>query len=186
MELKGKTVLITGSSRGIGKQIAIEFAKAGCNVILNASKSADELVKVQNELKDMGYYSYSYMTDVSSYKETKEMMDKIISIYGKIDILVNNAGISYVGLLTDMEPDDWNRIMKTNLYSVYNCCHAALPKMIQEKSGSIINISSMWGVKGASCEVAYSAAKGGVNAFTKALAREVGPSGIRVKPLPAV
>lgn len=176
----GKTVLITGSSRGIGKEMAFAFAKEGCNIILNASKSGDELVKTQKELKELGFYSYSYLADVSKYEECKEMFKKINSVYGKVDILINNAGISYVGLFTDMQPEEWKYIIDTNLNSVLNCTHIALPKMISEKSGLIINISSMWGEKGASCEAVYSAAKGAINAFTKSMAKEVGPSGIRV------
>ena len=180
MDLKGKTVLVTGSSRGIGKAIAFAFAKRGCNVILNASKSSNELISTQDELKKLGHYSYSYLTDVSDYNAVKDMIDKIHSVYGKIDILVNNAGISSIGLFTDTTPEEWDNVIKTNLYSVYNCTHAILPKMINKKNGIIINISSIWGNDGASCEVAYSASKGAINTFTKALAKEVGPSNIRV------
>ncbi len=97
-----------------------------------------------------------------------------------MDVLVNNAGISYIGLLQDMTSDDWDRIVRTNLTSVFNCCRLAIPYMVEKKCGKIINISSVWGVAGASCEVAYSATKGGINAFTKALAKELAPSGIQV------
>ena len=180
MELKGKTVLITGSSRGIGKAIACAFAKEGCNLVLNASVSSEELVKTQEELKSMGYYSYSYLADVSDYRQCKEMFNTISTIYGNVDILVNNAGISYLGLFTDMKPDDWNRVIDVNLKSVLNCCHLSIPKMVNQKTGVIINISSIWGERGASCEAVYSATKGAVNSFTKAMAKELGPSGIRV------
>ena len=180
MDLKGKTVLITGSSRGIGKAIAYAFAKKGCNLVLNASVSSDELLKTQEELKSMGYYSYSYLADVSDYSQCVDMFNTISTIYGSVDILVNNAGISHLGLFTDMKPEDWNRIIDVNFKSVLNCCHLAVPKMVSHKSGVIINISSIWGDRGASCEAVYSATKGAVNSFTKAMAKELGPSGIRV------
>ena len=117
-----------------------------------------------------------YFFDVSDYDECKKAFEKI----GDIDILINNAGVSYLGLFTDMAPDEWKRVIDVNLISVMNCTHLALPSMIRKKSGVIINISSMWGERGASCEAVYSAAKGGINAFTKAIAKEAGPSGIRV------
>ncbi len=180
MELKGKTVLITGSSRGIGKAIAFAFAKEGCNLVLNASVSSEELVKTQEELKSMGYYSYSYLADVSDYAQCAEMFGTISTIYGNVDILINNAGISHLGLFTDMTPESWSRIIDVNLKSVLNCTHLAVPKMVNQKSGVIINISSIWGSRGASCEAVYSATKGAVNSFTKAMAKELGPSGIRV------
>ena len=180
MELKGKTVLITGSSRGIGKAIAFAFAKEGCNLVLNASVSSEELVKTQEELKSMGYYSYSYLADVSDYAQCAEMFGTISTIYGNVDILINNAGISHLGLFTDMTPESWSRIIDVNLKSVLNCTHLAVPKMVNQKSGVIINISSIWGSRGASCEAVYSATKGAVNSFTKAMAKELGPSGIGV------
>ena len=180
MSLQGKTALVTGSSRGIGKAIAFALAKAGCNIILNAATSSDELVRTQNELKDMGYFSYSYLADVSDFNQCKEMFDKIHSLYSSIDILVNNAGISVVGLFTDTTPEDWDRVMLNNVKSVFNCTYFAVPKMVSRKSGSIINISSIWGDRGASCEALYSASKGAVNSFTKAMAKELGPSQIRV------
>lgn len=180
MSLKGKNVLITGSSRGIGKSIALAFAAEGCNIILNASVSSDELLKTQDELKELGCYSYACLTDVSDYERCKEMFNTIYSIYGNIDILVNNAGIAHLGLFSDMAPDDWNKIIDVNFKSVLNCTHLAIPKMVSRKSGNIINISSIWGERGASCEAVYSATKGAINSFTKAMAKELGPSGIRV------
>lgn len=180
MSLQGKTALVTGSSRGIGKAIAIALAKAGCNIILNAATSSEELVRTQNELKDMGYFSYSYLADVSDFNQCKEMFDKIYSLYSNIDILVNNAGISIVGLFTETTPSDWDNIMRNNVNSVLNCTYLAVPQMVRKKSGSIINISSIWGDRGASCEALYSASKGAVNSFTKAMAKELGPSQIRV------
>lgn len=180
MNLTGKTVLVTGSSRGIGKAIAFAFAKEGCNIVLNARVSSDELLRTQDELTKMGIYSYSYLADVSDYEQCESMFNNIRSVYGNVDILVNNAGISHIGLFTDMTPIQWDKILKTNLNSCLNCTHLALPAMIQKKSGTIINISSMWGNEGASCEAVYSATKGAVNAFTKAMAKEVGPSNVRI------
>lgn len=180
MDLKGKTVLITGSSRGIGKAIALAFAKRGCNIVLNAAKDREALLKTQEELNLAGYYTYSYLADVSDYEAAKRMFLEVTAAYGGIDILVNNAGTAKWGLFTESAPSDWDEVIGNNLKSVLNCTHLALPKMISQKTGCIINISSIWGEKGASCEAVYSAAKGGVNLFTKAIAREVGPSSIRV------
>ncbi|MFQ9511365.1 MAG: SDR family oxidoreductase, partial [Lachnospiraceae bacterium] len=118
--------------------------------------------------------------DVGDYDFCKSMFASIQKHFGTVDVLVNNAGISYIGLFQDMKPEDWNRVLQVNLNSVFNCSNLAIPGMLQKKSGKIINISSVWGVAGASCEVAYSAAKGGLNAFTKALAKELAPSNIKV------
>lgn len=176
MKLKGKKVLITGSSRGIGKAIAFAFAKEGCEVILNASKSGYEMENTADEIIENGGICRTFMADVSDYSQCEDMFETI----GNIDILINNAGISYLGLFSDMKPSDWERVMNVNINSVFNCTHLAIPHMVHKKSGIIINISSMWGDKGASCEAVYSASKGAVNSFTKAMAKELGPSGIRV------
>jgi 3-oxoacyl-[acyl-carrier protein] reductase len=117
---------------------------------------------------------------MGDYDAALELFRQIKKLYGSIDVLVNNAGIAFVGLFTDMTPEDWNRVITTNLTSVYNCCSLAVPDMVKNKCGKIINISSVWGNVGASCEVAYSASKGGMNAFTKALAKELAPSNIQV------
>ena len=180
MSLKGKTVLVTGSSRGIGKAIAFAFAKAGANIVLNAATSSDELLRTQEELNALGYYSYSYLADISDYDLCKEMFQTIGNIYGGVDVLVNNAGISHMGLFTDTTPELWDKMINVNIRSVLNCTHLAVPKMVSKKEGVILNISSIWGNRGASCEALYSATKGAVNAFTKAMAKELGPSGIRV------
>ena len=176
MHLKGKKVLITGSSRGIGKAIAFAFAKEGREVILNASKSGYEMENTADEITESGGICRTFMADVSDYSQCEDMFETI----GNIDILINNAGISYLGLFSDMKPSDWERVMNVNINSVFNCTHLAIPHMVREKRGIIINISSMWGDKGASCEAVYSASKGAVNSFTKAMAKELGPSGIRV------
>lgn len=169
-----KTAVVTGSSRGIGKAIAEEFCKKGFFVILNASKSEEELLKTHKEFKEKGYSCAAVLADVSDYEAAKKLF------YYNADILVNNAGISHIGLFSDMTPEQWQRIIDVNLNSVFNCTHIALPYMLRQHNGVIINISSMWGEKGASCEAIYSASKGGINAFTKAMAKELGPAGIRV------
>ena len=169
-----KTAVITGSSRGIGKAIAEEFAKNGYHVILNASKSADELNEAYEEFLSKGYSCEAVLADVSDYEECKKLFIKTP------DVLVNNAGISHIGLFTDMTPESFKHLIDVNLMSAFNCSHIALKTMIKNHCGNIINISSIWGERGASCEVVYSASKGGINSFTKALAKEVGLSGIRV------
>lgn len=169
-----KTAVITGSSRGIGKAIAEEFAKNGYHVILNASKSVDELNAAYDEFLSKGYSCEAVLADVSDYEECKKLFIKAP------DVLVNNAGISHIGLFTDLTPESFKHLIDVNLMSAFNCSHIALKTMIRNHCGNIINISSIWGERGASCEVVYSASKGGINSFTKALAKEVGLSGIRV------
>jgi 3-oxoacyl-[acyl-carrier protein] reductase len=175
-----KTVLITGSSRGIGKAIAVKFAKKGYNVIINCANNEEALLKTKAEIESYQVSCYAFQGDMGNYDNAKELFQHIKKLYGRVDVLVNNAGISYVGLFTDMTSEDWNRVITTNLTSVYNCCSLAVPDMVKNKYGKIINISSVWGNVGASCEVAYSASKGGMNAFTKALAKELAPSNIQV------
>lgn len=175
-----KTVLVTGSSRGIGKAIAIKFAKKNFNVVINCIKNKDSLLAVKKEIESYNVSCLAFVGDIGNYDTACELFSQIKKLFGGIDVLVNNAGISYIGLFQDMGPEAWNKIMNTNLNSVYNCCHFAIPDMIREKQGKIINISSVWGITGASCEVAYSATKGAVNAMTKALAKELAPSGIQV------
>lgn len=175
-----KTVLVTGSSRGIGKAIAIKFAKKNYNVVINCIKNEESLQAVKKEIEGYNVSCLTFVGDVGNHENAEDLFSKIKKQFGSIDILVNNAGISYIGLFQDMGPDDWAKIINTNLTSVYNCCHFAIPEMIHKKQGKIINISSVWGITGASCEVAYSATKGAVNALTKALAKELAPSGIQV------
>jgi 3-oxoacyl-[acyl-carrier protein] reductase len=178
--MKRKTVLVTGSSRGIGKAIAIKFAKKGFNVIINCAHQEDELLKTKAEIESYQVSCHAFLGDMGIYEDTKELFSQIKKLYGGLDVLVNNAGISYVGLFTDMSPSDWEKVMAANLASVFNCCSLAVPDMERNKSGKIINISSVWGIVGASCEAVYSASKGGMNAFTKALAKELAPSNIQV------
>lgn len=176
-----KTVLVTGASRGIGKAIAHKFAKEGYSVIINCSKSADALYNLKQELETS--YQTSVLAsigDIGDFSYVNELFLEIEKEFGGVDVLVNNAGISYIGLLSDMEVDEWQSIIDTNLSSAFYTSKLALPYMLSKKCGKIINISSVWGNVGASCEVAYSASKGGLNTFTKALAKELAPSNIQV------
>ncbi|MCQ2524057.1 MAG: SDR family NAD(P)-dependent oxidoreductase [Lachnospiraceae bacterium] len=175
-----KTALITGASRGIGKAIAEKFAKEGYCLYLTCSKDIDSLNEYSKRLsKDYGVNVNAALVDGGNFDEVKAFFEKIDSL----DVLVNNAGISYVGLLSDMTKEEWDRIMAVNLDSVFHTCKFAVSLMLKKHQGSIINISSVWGNIGASTEVAYSASKGGVNAFTKALAKELAPSNISVNAL---
>ncbi len=175
-----KTVLVTGSSRGIGKAIAMKYAKKGYNVVINCRTNEELLLKVKHEIEGYQTNCLAFTGDVGDYQVCEQLFREIKKTFGSLDVLVNNAGISYIGLLTDMTPDEWNMIIQNNLTSVFNCCHLAVPDMVRNQSGKIVNISSVWGVTGASCEVAYSTTKGGINAFTKALAKELAPSNIQV------
>lgn len=180
MKLKGKVAIVTGASRGIGKGIAIELAKAGACVVINYKRNDEAAEKTLQEIKELGGYALKIKGDVSDYEFSKHMIKTTVEKLGKIDILINNAGISKVGLFMDASPAEWDNIFNVNLKGTINCSHNALKEMIRQKSGSIINISSMWGNVGASCEVIYSASKGAINSFTKALAKELAPSNIRV------
>ena len=179
--MEQKTIFITGASRGIGKSIALLFASRGYHTFLNCSSSVDELKKLR------AYITEKYHTPCTLVPGNVGNPDHVRAIYNKIyqecthlDVLVNNAGISYINLLTDMTDEDWNRIIQTNLSSEFYCSSQANTTRVSRHSGKIINISSMWGTSGASCEVAYSASKSGINGFTKALAKELAPSNVQV------
>ncbi len=174
--MSNKTVLITGGSRGIGKTMVYAFAKAGYNVLLNFNKSESIANEIANELPNVKVYG----ANVSDQQSVYNMVEYTKNVFGGIDVLINNAGVSCTGLLQDISMDEWNHVVSTNLTGVYNLCKAVLPEMINKKAGKIINISSIWGITGASNEVAYSATKAGVIGLTKALAKEVGPSNITV------
>lgn len=165
-----KIALVTGAGRGIGKAIAKKLQEDGFFVIANSKNT-----KISDTETQKGY-----LADVSNPKEVSQMVTDIIQAYGKIDVLVNNAGIAQQKLFTDITEEDWDTMMNTNLKSMFLVTKAVLPHMIHEKRGAILNISSIWGMVGASCEVHYSAAKAGVIGFTKALAKEVAPSNIRI------
>jgi len=179
-KLRGKVALITGASRGIGRAIAVEFAKEGASVIINYSTDDEGANETLEEIKSINGYGVIVQGDISTFDKCQMIVEEVLKVMGKIDILVNNAGISHIGLFMDSTEEDINRVLNTNLLgSIYLTKHV-LNSMIFRKSGSVINISSMWGEVGASCEVLYSATKGGLNSFTKALAKEVAPSNIRV------
>ena len=176
-----KTVLITGASRGIGRAIALKFAEYGYHIFLNCSRSVSELEAVRSEIENKpGASCDLFIGDVGDSSFVSEMFSHIYQKCDSLDVLVNNAGIAYIGLLTDMTDEDWNHIIQTNLSSVFYCSRSAVPKMVSKKTGKIINISSMWGTVGASCEVAYSATKSGIHGLTRALAKELAPSNIQV------
>lgn len=178
--MRKKTVLVTGSSRGIGKAIALKFAAEGYHIIINCVNNRQLLLETKKEIEQYGVSCLAFVGDMGEYNTVKDLFEQISLEFGSIDVLVNNAGISYIGLFTDMTTEEWNHIINTNLTSVFNCCHLAVPSMVHQKSGKIINISSVWGNVGASCEVAYSATKGGINSLTKALGKELAPSNIQV------
>ena len=174
------TVLITGASRGIGEQCVLSFAKAGYDVALNYCRSEAKALALVKEIEALGVKAFAVQADVADSAQVKGMFDAVRAELGTVDVLVNNAGIAHVGLLTDMTDDEWRRLIDTDLSGTFYCCREALSDMIRAHSGVIVNIASMWGEVGASCEAAYSAAKAGVIGLTKALAKEVGPSGVRV------
>ena len=162
-----RTAIVTGASRGIGRAVAEALAAEGWKLHLFCHRDADRLQDLPGE---------HYEGDIGDF----DFVERVFSGIEKVDLLINNAGVSWVGLLQDMKSEEWDAIIRTNLTSVFNTCHAVLPKMLKRKQGKIINISSVYGLYGASTEVAYSASKGGVNAFTKALAKELAPSRIQV------
>lgn len=174
-----KTILITGASRGIGKEIAKAVAKKGYNIIINYNKSEKEAFVLEKELASMTGV-LTVKANVANMNEVDLMYDKAIKRFNKVDILVNNAGISCCGLFTDISQSQQDSLIDTNIKGVFNATRAVLPDMISLKSGKIVNISSIWGKVGASCEVHYSATKSAIIGFTKALAKEVAPCGINV------
>lgn len=169
-------ILITGASRGIGREIAKSLAEKGNRIIANYNKSEEQAKKLQQENPNIEIYK----ADVSKRAEVKKMVEETTNKYGKIDVLINNAGISENKMFTDVTDEDWQKIINTNLYSVFCVTQEVLPNMIHNKKGCIINISSVWGMVGASCESIYSVAKAGIDGMTKSLAKELGPSNIRV------
>ena len=173
--MNSNIILISGASRGIGRQIAIDLSQTGYTVIANYNKSEQSAKELQTK-----FNIDTFQADISKGTEIKQLTDYVLKKYGKIDVLINNAGISQTKLFTDITDEDWNQMINTNLYSAFKLTQKCLPNMIHNKSGSIINISSMWGQIGASCESLYSITKAGIDAMTKSLAKELGPSGIRV------
>jgi len=176
-----KTAIITGASRGIGRACAVALAKEGYHLALFCHNNIDMLNEFAASLRDEYKIEvYTYAGDIADSGFTIPACEDAIDKLGQVDVLINNAGIAHIGLLTDMSLDEWDEMIGTNLSPLFYTAKAVVPAMVHAKSGNIINISSMWGTVGASCEVAYSAAKGGVNSFTKALGKELALSGIAV------
>ena len=176
-----KIILITGASRGIGRDIAKTLSKDSNNmVIANYNKSEKEAIELKENLKNEGIDIDIIKADVSKRNEAKEMVQEVLNKYGKIDVLINNAGISQYKLFNDITDEEWDNIINTNLKSAFMVTQEAVRNMINNKEGCIINISSIWGVAGASMEVAYSTSKAGLIGLTKSLAKELGASNIRV------
>lgn len=175
-----KVAIITGASRGIGREIAKTLARKGIKIIANYNKSEKESKELKEQLQKEGYEIEIFKADVSKKEQCEELVKYTLKKHKKIDILINNAGIDKYQLITEVTQEDWNEIINTNLYSAFCMCQEVLPNMIHNKNGCIINISSMWGIVGASTEVVYSISKAGLDGLTKALAKEVGPSNIRV------
>jgi 3-oxoacyl-[acyl-carrier protein] reductase len=175
-----KTALITGGTKGIGKAIALAFLEKGYEVIINYDSDEAAALATQEECNMLGFCPILMQADVSNEGKVNAMFREVFDLYGKIDVLVNNAGVSIIKVIQDTTTYDWNRIFDVNVKGTFNCCRAVVDRMIANGGGSIINISSIWGEVGASCEVAYSATKGAIIAFTKALAKELGPSKVRV------
>ena len=178
--LNEKTVIVTGGSRGIGKEIVEELSKEGYRVILNYNKSEKNALEIKESLEKENIYIDIFKADVSKREEVKKLINFAINKYGKIDILINNAGIDQVKLFTDITDEDWQNMMNTNLTSVFYTTQETVKYMIKKKEGCIINISSIWGLIGASCESHYAISKAGIDAMTKSLAKELGPSNIRI------
>lgn len=178
--LEKPVALVTGASRGIGEAIAITLAKHSYDLIITSNKSHLALENVARRIEATGARCLCMTSDVASYADTQKLFEHLADFTDHIDLMVNNAAASYIGLLTDMSLEKWHELLHTNLTGLFNTSKFVIPMMVTRKKGVILNISSIWGATGASCEVAYSATKGGVNSFTKALAKELAPSNIRV------
>ena len=172
-----KVAIVTGGTRGIGKAICYELAKNGIKVVVNYKKSDELANKIQEELGDMVRI---YKADVSNREEVKGLVKFTLKEFGNIDILINNAGIDQECMFQDITDEIWSNVINVNLYSVFCMIQEALPTFLKNKNGCIINISSIYGISGGSCSVAYSASKAGIDGITKSLAKELGPSNIRV------
>ena len=175
-----KTVLITGASRGIGASLAENFASQNYNVVINYNNSEKEAMELLKKIRSVGGSAIALKGNVSDFEDARYLVEKSEEEFGSIDVLVNNAGIAEQKLFTDITEKDWKLMFDVNVHGMFNCTHHAVKKMIKKHSGKIINMSSMWGLTGGACEVHYSASKAAVIGFTKALAKEIGPSGIQV------
>ena len=175
-----KTAIITGGAQGIGRAISIVLAKKGYNVVINYNNSEKEALELKKYIENNNGIAEVFKADLTKREEAKKLIQFTIEKFKKIDVLINNAGVSLIKLFTDYTDEDWNRIINNNLYSAFVMCQEVIPNMIHNKNGNIINISSVWGMVGASLEVIYSISKAGMDGLTKALAKELGPSNIRV------
>lgn len=176
-----QTAFVSGASRGIGNAIARALAEKGYHLSLTCEKNKNLLESFADELRHEYHVQVlTFIGDISEYDFVSTVAKQTLKTFGQIDVVINNAGISYIGLLTDMRPEEWQRVIDVNLSSCFYTAKAFVPSMISRKCGRILSISSMWGTTGASCEVAYSASKGGIHAFTKALSKELAPSHISV------
>jgi 3-oxoacyl-[acyl-carrier protein] reductase len=179
MLLKDKNVIITGASRGIGKGIAIEFAKQGANVAFTYSRSVDEAKTLEKELSQFGVKAKSYQSDASNFDEAHKLIENVLSEFDTIDVLVNNAGITKDNLLMRMQESDFDLVIKVNLKSVFNMTKAVQKTMLKQRYGSIVNMSSVVGVKGNAGQTNYAASKAGIIGFSKSIALELGSRNIR-------
>ena len=175
-----KVAVITGAPGGIGAAVARRLAAQGCYVVLGYCRSREKAESLCRELREAGGEAVSFRADLTKAEEAKALIDFAVQQYGHLDILVNNAGISQIKLFTDITPEEWRQMFAANVDGIYHCCRAAVPYLVQQHSGTIINVSSIWGLCGASCEVHYSASKAAVIGFTQALAKELAPSRITV------
>jgi len=175
-----KYALITGGSRGIGAAAARLLARRGWGVAVGYHQSEGRAQALVRELSGLGVPALAVRADVGDAEQVGRMVDNVLENFCQLDILVCSAGISHLGLISQIDEDQWRRLFAVNVDGVHHCCRAVLPHMLSRQSGSIVTVSSMWGQVGASCEAAYSATKGAVIAYTKALAKELGPSNIRV------
>ncbi len=175
-----RVALVTGGSRGIGAACVRAFAQAGYAVIFLYHHRQDAAEKLTRELCGAGMDVSCRACDVADFSAVQTVLEELLRTYRHVDVLVNCAGVAYIGLLTEMTEQAWDRLFAVDVKALFNTCKAVLPAMVSRRSGAIVNVGSMWGTVGASCEVAYSAAKAAVDGFTKALAKEVGPSGVRV------
>ena len=177
---ESKIIIVTGASRGIGRELAKELAKKEYTIIANYNKSEKQAQELKDELEKENIKIDIFKADVSKRTEAQKLVEYTIKKYGKIDVLINNAGISQIKEFTQLTDEDWNYMINTNLNSVFYMTQESCKNMIHNKKGCIINISSIWGVIGASCEVHYSVSKAGIDSMTKSLAKELGPSNIRI------
>ena len=180
ISLKGKSAIVTGASKGIGKAIAIELAKRGAAVVINYNNDEEGAQDTLKKVEALGTFGHIVKGNVVNYSDCRAIINEALKAFGKVDILINNAGVSRLGLFMDTSIEEMEKVIDVNIKGVMNMTHAVLPYMLEERNGNIVNISSMWGIAGASCESIYSATKGAVNLFTKSLAKEMASANISV------